>query len=103
MGKTAIWTTLYFYPLSPLNNVEKQRAKLASIYVMGSKRTIKNSHNILSLIVDMCCRYFGLFDRFFGKYFSDVGLFSKSDIKVEYNSLAVYLLIETILFLCIRS
>ena len=35
MGKTAIWTILCFYPRPPLNNVEKQREKLASSYVMG--------------------------------------------------------------------
>ena len=40
MGKTAIWTCLCFYPLPPLNNVEKQRAKLASIYVIGSQNCI---------------------------------------------------------------
>ena len=61
MGKTAIWTILCFYLPPPLNNVEKQRAKLASSYVMGWKHCIvgegdfkhsfKNSHYILSLIV----------------------------------------------------
>ena len=41
MGKTAkkkLWEksiTFCFYPLSPLNNVEKQWAKVASSYVMG--------------------------------------------------------------------
>ena len=35
MGKTATWTMSYFYPLSPLNNVEKQSEKRASSYVMG--------------------------------------------------------------------
>ena len=40
MGKTAIWATSCFYPLPPLNNVEKQRAKLASSYVMGSQHCI---------------------------------------------------------------
>ena len=36
MGKSAIWTILCFYPFPPLNNVEKQSAKVASSYVMGS-------------------------------------------------------------------
>ena len=40
MGKTAIWAISYFYPLLPLNNVEKQRAKLASSHVMGSEHCI---------------------------------------------------------------
>ena len=40
MGKTAIWTISCFYLLPPLNNVEKQRAKLASSYVMGSQDCI---------------------------------------------------------------
>ena len=35
MGKTAKSITFCFYPLSPLNNVEKQWAKVASSYVMG--------------------------------------------------------------------
>ena len=37
MGKTAIWAILFFYSLPPLNNVEKQRVKFASIYVIGSQ------------------------------------------------------------------
>ena len=40
MGKTAIWVISCFYPLPPLNNVKKQRAKLASSYVMGSLHCI---------------------------------------------------------------
>ena len=40
MGKTAIWTILCFYPLSPLNNVEKQLSKIASSYVIGSQHCI---------------------------------------------------------------
>ena len=40
MGKTAIWEILCFYPLPPLNNVENQRAKFASSYVMGSQHCI---------------------------------------------------------------
>ena len=41
MGKTAIWAISCFYPLPPLNNVEKQRAKFASSYVMGSQHCIE--------------------------------------------------------------
>ena len=37
MGKTAIRTISCFFPLPSLNNVEKQYAKLASSYVMGSQ------------------------------------------------------------------
>ena len=37
MGKTAIWKILCFYPLPPLNNVEIQRAKRVSSYIMGSQ------------------------------------------------------------------
>ena len=33
--KTAIWAISCFYPLPPLNNVEKDWAKFASGYVMG--------------------------------------------------------------------
>ena len=40
MGKTAIWAISSFYPLPPLNNVEKQGAKLASSYVMGLQHCI---------------------------------------------------------------
>ena len=40
MGRTAIWTILYFYYFPPLNNVEKQWAKLASVYVMGSQHCV---------------------------------------------------------------
>ena len=40
MGKTAIWAISCFYPLPPLNNVEKQRGKFASSYVMGSQHCI---------------------------------------------------------------
>ena len=36
MGKTAIWRILCFYPLPPLNNVEKQGAKLASSYFLNT-------------------------------------------------------------------
>ena len=35
MGKAAIWTIFWFYPLLPLNIVETQWTKLASSYVMG--------------------------------------------------------------------
>ena len=41
MGNTAIWAFLCFYPLPPLNDVEKQRAKLASSHVMGSQHSIE--------------------------------------------------------------
>ena len=34
MGETAVWTILCFSPLSPLNNVEEQLAKLASSHVI---------------------------------------------------------------------
>ena len=40
MTKTAIWAISRFYPLSPFNNVEKQGAKVASSYVMGSQHCI---------------------------------------------------------------
>ena len=40
MTKTAIWAISCFYPLSPFNNVEKQGAKVASSYVMGSQHCI---------------------------------------------------------------
>ena len=40
IGKTAIWAISCFYPLPPLSNVEKQRAKLASSYVMDSQHCI---------------------------------------------------------------
>ena len=40
MGKTASWITSCFYPLTPLNNVKKQWAKLVSSYVMGSQHCI---------------------------------------------------------------
>ena len=42
MGKTAIWAISCFcvYPFSPLSNVEKQRAKLASSYVTGSQHCV---------------------------------------------------------------
>ena len=40
IGKTAIWAISCFYHLSPLNNVEKQGAKVASSYVMGWKLVI---------------------------------------------------------------
>ena len=39
-GKTAIWTILGFSPLPPLNNVEKQWAKLVSPNVIGSQHCI---------------------------------------------------------------
>ena len=58
MGKTAIWTISYFYPLPPLNNVETQWAKRVSSYFIGSqhcigedrifKHTFLNSHDIFS-------------------------------------------------------
>ena len=38
--KIAILAISCFYPLPPLNNVEKQRAKLASTYVMGLQHCI---------------------------------------------------------------
>ena len=40
MGKTAIWTILYFSPVPSLNNVEDQSAKLASSNVIGSQHCI---------------------------------------------------------------
>ena len=40
MRKTTIWTISCSYPLSPINNVEKQRGKLASSHVMGSQHCI---------------------------------------------------------------
>ena len=40
MGKTATWTMSYFYPLSPLNSVEKQSEKRSSSYVMGLQHCI---------------------------------------------------------------
>ena len=40
MRETAIWAVSNVYPLRPLNNVEKQRANLASSYVMGLQHCI---------------------------------------------------------------
>ena len=40
MGKTAIRAISCFSPLPPLNNVEKQGAKLASSYVMGLQHCV---------------------------------------------------------------
>ena len=40
MEKTAIWAISCSYPLPALNNVEKQRARLASSYVMGSQHCV---------------------------------------------------------------
>ena len=40
MGKTAIWTIVCSSLLAPLNNVEEQRAKLASSNVIGSQHCI---------------------------------------------------------------
>ena len=40
MGKTAIWAISCFYPLPPLNNVEKQWGKFSSSYAMGSHHCI---------------------------------------------------------------
>ena len=61
MRKTGIWAISCFYFLCPLNNVGKQRAKLASStlwirnIVYGERGTsnydFKDSHNILSMIV----------------------------------------------------
>ena len=45
MGKTAICTNLCFYPLPPLINVEKQWAKVALSYVMGSQHSIEGEGN----------------------------------------------------------
>ena len=40
MGKTAIWTIVFSSLLAPLNNVEEQRAKLASSNVIGSQHCV---------------------------------------------------------------
>ena len=40
MGKTVIWAISCFYLLPLPTNVEKQQAKLASTYVMGSQDCI---------------------------------------------------------------
>ena len=40
MRNTAIWAISCSYSLPPLNNVEKQRAKLASSHVIGSQHCI---------------------------------------------------------------
>ena len=40
MGKTSIWAILCSYPLPPLNNVEKQQAKLASSYAMSLQHRV---------------------------------------------------------------
>ena len=40
MGKSALLTIWCFYPLPPFNNVEKQWAKLAPGYAMGSQHCI---------------------------------------------------------------
>ena len=41
MGKIAIWTILCFSPLAPLNNVEKQWAKLSLSNVIGFRHCIE--------------------------------------------------------------
>ena len=43
MAKTGFWTTSCFYP--PLNNVEKQQAKLTSSNVMGSQHCIQGEED----------------------------------------------------------
>ena len=45
MGKTANWAISCFYPLPPLNNVEKQGAKFASSNVMGSQHFIRGEED----------------------------------------------------------
>ena len=50
MGKIAIWAISYFYPLPPLNNVEKQPAKFPSSYFMGSQHCIGGRAGLLSII-----------------------------------------------------
>ena len=40
LGKTAIWTIVFSSLLAPLNNVEEQRAKLASSNVIGSQHCV---------------------------------------------------------------
>ena len=48
MGKAAIWTISCFYSLPPLNYVEKQGAKLASSYAMGSQHCIEGEGGFLN-------------------------------------------------------
>ena len=45
MGKTAIWAILCSTPLPSLNNAEKQQAKLASSYVIGSQHCIEGEED----------------------------------------------------------
>ena len=58
MGKNGIWAILCFWPLPPLNNVEKQRAKLVSIYVTGSQHCIGGrggiSNTLLKIPIIFC-------------------------------------------------
>ena len=48
MGKAATWTISCFSSIPPLNNVEKQWAKLASSYVMGSQHCIGGEGGFLN-------------------------------------------------------
>ena len=47
IGKTTIWATSCYYPLSPFNNIKKQWAKLASVPKekerWGSMHVVSNS------------------------------------------------------------
>ena len=58
MVKTAIWAISCSYPLLPLNNVEKQRAKFALSYVVGSQHCIRGEGllNIIFKIPIMFCQ-----------------------------------------------
>ena len=53
MGETAIWIISCFYPLPPLNNIEKQWAKLASSYVMGLQHCIEGEGGLLNTLFEI--------------------------------------------------
>ena len=48
MGKIAISAILCFSPLPPLNNVDKQLAKLASSYNMGLQHCVGGEGGVLN-------------------------------------------------------
>ena len=50
MGETAIWTISWFYPLPPLNTVERQRAKIALSYVIGWQHCIRGEGGFLNTL-----------------------------------------------------
>ena len=72
MGKTTIGTISYFYPLPPLNNVEKQRTKLVSSYVMSSQHCIRGRGRFLNIIFKISIIFFSLIVDLFAKFSGDV-------------------------------